>query len=106
MKKSLLIVAIASVLTGCAGIISTSTPLGKFTLADAQNASKLAKDEGSPAALRRAQCYDYIAGQVQAAANTITPGLLTLNEEKYQAINMGLSFGSVCGGVLPMAISL
>lgn len=106
MKNSLLIFTICLSITGCAGIITPSTPIGKFTLSDAENASKLAKADGSPAALHRAQCYDYIANQVQSAANSIVPGLLTLNEEKYQAINSAMSFGTACGGVLPMAISL
>lgn len=104
MKALLLALMIA--LTGCAGLVTPTTPLGKFTLDDATNASKLAKADGSPAALLRAKCYDYIAAQVNANANSqFVPGFLTLNELKFNAVSSATNLGSECGGVLPLVIA-
>ena len=99
-------------LAGCSNMAPQTNnpklgPIGNFTLNDAQNASKIAKTENTPQSLRRAQCYDYIADQILAAANSVfTPGFLTLNEEKYVANNSATSFGEACGGVLPLALAL
>lgn len=112
MKKLLLlpVLAIAMMLAGCANQPtapgSALGPLAKFTLADAQNASKMAKTENTPQSLRRAQCYDWIANQIEAAAASVfVPGLLTLNEDKYAAQGTATSLGEACGGVIPLTIA-
>ena len=102
-------------LAGCANTPNTggatSNPLGplaSFTVADAKNAAALATaNKADPQAQHRADCYNYIANALTAAASqTFVPGLLTLNEEKFAFKNSATSFGAACGGVLPMIVSL
>lgn len=116
MKSKLLsILLVAAALTGCVNTPTTPGatnnslgPLANFTVADAKNAAALATaNKADPQAQHRADCYNYIAGALTAAASqTFVPGLLTLNEEKFSFKNSATSLGAACGGVLPMIVSL
>ncbi len=103
MKYIAIVLSIA--LSGCAlPIASSNTPLGKFTLQDAQGASALAKQNGDTAGQK---CYDYIASAVEAAgAVPFTPGLLYLNEIRRTAANSTAGLATACAGVLPIVVGL
>lgn len=96
---------VVALLFGCAGpIVNSNTPLGKFTLQDAQGASALAKQRGDVAGQK---CYDYIAESLAAAAAVpFTPGLLYLNELRRTAAEATNGLAAACGGVLPITVGL
>lgn len=86
--------------------IKYTSRFAQFSNKDAKKAGDLARSENTPASLRRAQCYDYIASQTEPTdADTDVPGLLYLNEEKYAAQSQEVNLGTACGGVLPLVIA-
>jgi hypothetical protein len=103
MKKTLLIASLLAIsiqLTGCAAI--EKSPIGQFTLADAQTASAMAKAANDTAAQK---CYDYLASSIQSSGQTGTCGLLCLNETKRTAITATTNLGQSCGGVIPLIVA-
>lgn len=102
MIKRLLVGAVLMALTGCNAIPLKDDPIKQLTLADAQNASALAKAAGDAAGQK---CYDYIVGEIQAAGSGGTCGLLCLNETKRSSVTSSANLGQACGGVLPLVVA-
>jgi len=96
-----LLIVLASIcavlaLSGCAA----NSPLGKFTLDDAQQASSLAKAHNDPAAQK---CYDAIAAAIAAMPIApAIPGLLYVNQMARDAQYDVAGLVIACQGVLPI----
>lgn len=100
MKKLLFIIVLLA-LTGCFGLVTKETALGRLTIDDAKAASALAAASNDAAAVR---CYDFISNSINSAPG-FTPGLLYLNEMKRTAAANGQALASACGGVLQIVIA-
>lgn len=94
MKTIILVLILA--LGGCAA----NSPLGKFTVDDAQAASGLAKSHNDVAAQK---CYDAIASAVKTMPEApMIPGLLYVNQVARDAQYDIAGLITVCQGVLPI----